>query len=202
VTSQRSLNVPLFSDEDFSKVEQDVREAMALKARDTSLAITSTAPAKPTIAKSATAEVKTPAARYEMTSPISDEPAIDVEGILKKLLDEKSGPKKTITISEPDEPAIEIPAPTLEPVAASSATLDAIPDLLRRSHAAPVLEPTRSEERVLERRRAGISWRLSYAIVGGLLTVASIVSGIGYTALLVAVTMAPLIDPTFYKRKD
>lgn len=183
----RSLNSPLFSEEDFAMVEQDVREAMAMKARNTSVTIPVASPAA-----EPKAIVPLPAHETKTASYVDN--MMDMKGILTKLLNEE-----TLDVKNEDEVA-----PLVLPTKATSepAAVHKIPEFLKREKAEEGLEM--SEDFLIAQRSrkqgSGISWKLPYAIIGSIITASSMISGIGYPTLLAVITMAPLIDPKFYQR--
>jgi len=188
----RSLNSPLFSEEDFAMAEQDVREAMAMKARNTSVTIPVAKPAATAELKTANAIVPLPPHETKSASPVDD--MMDMKGILTKLLNEE-----TLDVKNAAEGATSaLPSkPTLEPSAVHK-----IPEFLKREKAEDHLDMNEGF-RIVQRsqtEKSGISWKLPYAVIGSIITAASMISGIGFPTLFAVITMAPLIDAEFYKR--
>lgn len=180
----RSLTSPLFSDEDFDKVEQSIREERALKARHTAVNIPPPNPA---------AELRSDPSSVSDDSrapaPLTtDEPLLGVHEMLSKILNEENAHNKPTEITD---------VGTSEPIATH------IPEFLKRDFQQLAdIEIEKADVKSTERGTNTISWKLPYAILGTTITSVSIYLSAGYSTLLAIVTLIPLVDPKFYRKRD
>lgn len=187
----RRLNKPLFSDDDFSKVEQDVREAMALTARDNSVSISSVVPRS---GQNTSEKVsKTPSSVLNRQPSIRNEAMIDVEKILKNILD-----KKKENIEDVDQ-SIE-PQKDIVQVERENTVVENVPDFLIREKDDLFTNDTNVARQISNANKTGLSWKAPYALVGACLTILSVLYGTGYSTLIAIITMAPLVNRKFYKK--
>jgi hypothetical protein len=176
----RSLNSPLFDDEDFEIAEQGVREALEMKAQSTSIDSLSL----PT----RTINQKPNTIHRESETSLVDENMMDVKGLLDQLLNDTAINSKA---------AINTPIEVTHSVAQNEVVQE-IPEFLKRDYTST---SDLNETDHSNNPKFNISWKFPYVIIGGIITIWTSITGIGYSALFTFLTMLPMMDIEFYKRR-
>lgn len=175
----RSLNSPLFDDEEFEIAEQGVREALEMKAQSTSI----DHPSLPT----RTINQKANTIHRESETKLIDENTMDVKGILDQLLNDYTTSSKTS-----NTPPIEHNH-NLD----QNEFIQEIPEFLKRDC---VNTSELNNTDYSNKSKYNISWKVPYVIIGAIVTMWTSITGIGYSALFTLITMLPMMDTKFYKR--
>lgn len=174
----RSLNSPLFDDADFENAEQGVREALAMKARTSSVDMQSQ--------RYKHINENLPDVDLESKVMLVDDNIMDVKGIIGQLLNDSS---------QKVEP-VRIPSEVNSSKTFTSDAFPEIPEFLKRD---TTHKSTVSDTNHAYISRYKISWKVPYVFAGVILTLYSQVTGMGYSTLFTFITMLPLVDIQFYK---
>lgn len=192
----RSLTSPLFSDEDFDQIEQEVREAKALKARNTSVTLNTALP----VTELKVEKTVTPSSKVDLNSVSIGDTMIEVEGMITKLLNEEGKLEEIPNHPAVKDEIVEVVAPKSQNF--TEAPIAMIPEFLKRDRNA-ISDEGRAQlmDHIARQPRFETpSWKLPYAIIGAAATSFSIYKGTDYSAIIAVLTMLPLIDKNFYKR--